>query len=346
MKSFITGINGQDGAYLSRLLLQDGHEVIGGFKNTSSSNMWRLNHLGLMDRIKLVQLDILNKNEVYALVKELKPDYFYNLASQSSIGKSLEWPSETFDVNAGAVLNILESIRKFSPETRFFQASSSELFGNTREVPQNEKTPFCPRNPYGVSKLAAHWATINYRETYGLHATTGILFNHESPLRGAEFVTRKIAIGMARLAEGATRHIELGNLSAQRDWGHAEDYVAGARLICENDVPDDFVLATGDMHSVREFLFECATAVGFEPESIRADLEEVVIDRKSGRTLVTVNPKFYRPAEAERLQGDASKAKAALGWVPKFKFEDLAAKMVLTDLKRVRAGAPLLEFSE
>lgn len=345
MKTLITGATGQDGAYLAKHLMALGHEVYGGVRRSSSSNLWRLEYTGAIEGIKLIDLDLLDPHSVDQAVKNIMPDYVYNLAAQSFVGASFNQPISTFQVNATAVLHMLEAVRAYSPEARFYQASTSELYGLVQESPQSEKTPFHPRSPYGVAKLAGHWATINYREAYGLHASTGILFNHESPLRGAEFVTRKIAIGMARMSEGASRHIELGNLSAERDWGYAEDYVAGMRLICEHDVPEDFVLATGEMHSVREFVFACAVAVGFEPESTGTGLQETVIDKKTGKTLVTVNPKFYRPAEVEKLQGDASKARAALGWSPKVKFQDLAVKMVLADLERVRAGTPLFESS-
>lgn len=343
MRAFITGINGQDGAYLANHLLELGYNVFGGMRRSSSSNTWRLDYFGIADRVKLVNFDLQDPHSVDSAIRSTRPDQIYNLAAQSFVGTSFQQPVSTFEQNASGVLHILEAIRRHAPEAKFYQASTSELFGLVQEVPQTEQTPFYPRSPYGVAKLAAHWATINYREAYGLHATTGILFNHESPLRGAEFVTRKIAIGLARLAVGGTRPIELGNLNAERDWGFAGDYVVGMRLICEHKQPGDFVLATGETHSVREYLFVCADELGFDPVASGAGLNEKIHDKKSGALLAFVNEKYYRPAEVDLLKGDPSKAIKTLGWKRSMSFDQLAREIASTDLRRVKAGVPLFD---
>lgn len=334
--AFITGVSGQDGAYLSKLLLEKGYRVIGGIRRTSNAIDHRLVDLGIDDDIEKVTFELAELPSIMRLIEKYKPDEFYNLAAQSFVGSSWEMPLYTADADAIGVCRILEAIRYASPQTRFYQASTSEMFGLVQTVPQNEKTPLYPRSPYGVAKVYGHFITVNYRESFGIHASSGILFNHESPLRGLEFVTRKITLGLARIAQGKQDVLELGNLSAQRDWGFAGDYVEGMWRILQQDKGNDFVLATGSTHTVRSFVERAAQELGLDIEWQGKDEQEKGIDRKTGKVIVAVNPKFYRPSEVELLIGDSAKAKELLGWEAKVQVDDLAAMMAKADFDRVK----------
>ncbi len=335
-RALITGIFGQDGAYLAQLLLERGYEVIGTHRRTATTNSWRLKELGLEDKIKFFELELLEHSNIIGTLRDVAPNEIYNLAAQSFVGSSFSQPVFTGDANALGVTRILEAIRIIDPDIRFYQASTSEMFGKVQETPQNEDTPFYPRSPYGVAKLYGHWITKNYREAYGLHAASGILFNHESPFRGPEFVTRKITMGLARLQQGDGEPVELGNLSASRDWGHARDYVRAMHLMLTSDEADDYVIATGQTHSVEEFANIAAECAGFNLEWNGEDEARQATDRKSGRLIIRVNPEFYRPAEVDFLLGDSSKAKTKLGWQPKISFEELVSEMVAFDVDLVR----------
>ena len=311
----VTGITGQDGAYLSRSLLDKGYRVFGAFRRGASLNLWRLNDLGVTESdIEFIPFELLEYANLRRAIEEAAPDEIYNLGAQSFVGISFDQPLFTADVNALGVVRILEAIREVNPKIKFYQASTSEMFGKAREVPQNELTPFYPRSPYAVAKLYAHWITVNYRESYDLFACAGILFNHESPLRGIEFVTRKITCGLARIREGQKDVVELGNLDAKRDWGFAGDYVEGMWLMLQQSQPDDYVLATGETYTVRSFCELAAEALGFQLGWEGEGEKTLGIDRKSGETIIQVNPKFYRPAEVDLLMGDATKARDKLGW--------------------------------
>lgn len=338
--ALVTGITGQDGAYLAELLLGEGYTVYGTYRRTSSVNFWRIEELGVRDhpRLHLVEYDLTDLGATLGLIRRTAPDEIYNLAAQSFVGVSFEQPTTTAQISGMGALNLLEGIRLLKPDARFYQASTSEMFGHVQAVPQNESTPFYPRSPYGVAKLFAHWTTINYRESYGIFGTSGILFNHESPLRGREFVTRKITDGAARIRLARLDCLELGNLNAKRDWGFARDYVEGMHRMLKADRPDTFVLATGRTESVREFVRIAFRAVGIELEFRGADRDETAIDVATGRTVVRVNPRFYRPAEVDLLIGDASKARRVLGWTPNTTLEQLCAVMVKADLDRVERG--------
>lgn len=336
--ALITGITGQDGAYLAKLLLEKGYEVHGGLRRIGVIGTGRLDELGVKDDIELHDFELLEDTNIHRVVEKVAPDEVYNLAAQSFVGVSFEQPLYTANADALGTLRILECIRSHHAETRFYQASTSEMFGKVQETPQTETTPFYPRSPYGVSKLFAHWATVNYRESYGLHACSGILFNHESPLRGSEFVTRKITLAFARIAAGKQQHVELGNIDAQRDWGFAGDYVEGMWRMLQADRPDDFVLATGQTHTIRAFIEAAGRAFDWEIVWSGGGVEEIGTDAGSGRVLVRINPKFYRPAEVDMLIGDPAKAEKQLGWRRTVDFETLVAMMVETDRKRVEAG--------
>lgn len=341
--ALITGITGQDGAYLSRLLLDRGYRVFGAFRRGASLSLWRLNELGVKEGdIEFVPFELLEYANLRRTIDKTKPDEIYNLGAQSFVELSFEQPLFTSDVNALGVTRMLEAIREVNPAVKFYQASTSEMYGKVREVPQSELTPFYPRSPYAVSKLYAHWITVNYRESYNLFACCGILFNHESPLRGIEFVTRKITAGLARIREGKQEVLELGNLDAKRDWGFAGDYVQGMwRMLQESD-PDDYVLATGTTTSVRDFCELAAGALGFQLAWEGNGPNTRAIDRRSRTTVIRVNPKYYRPAEVDLLIGDASKARDKLGWSSEVSLPHLVEMMVEADLRRVRAGQMLL----
>jgi GDPmannose 4,6-dehydratase len=317
--ALITGITGQDGAYLARFLLDQGYVVHGMVRRSSSENFERID--SIRERIQLHQADLLDQLSLVRLLERTQPDELYNLAAQSFVPTSFEQPLLTGEFTALGVTRVLEAVRTVNPKIRFYQASSSEMFGTVREEPQNEQTPFWPRSPYGVAKVYGHWITVNYRESYDLFACSGILFNHESPLRGKEFVTRKITAAAARIKLGHQSKLRLGNLDAQRDWGFAGDYVRAMWLMLNHDRPDDFVIATGVKHSVREFA-ECAFA--------RLGLDY--------REHVEVDPELYRPADVHTLCGDASKARRELGWTPEVSFQELAEQMVDADLERAQRG--------
>jgi len=341
--ALVTGITGQDGAYLSRLLLDKGYRVFGAFRRGASVNLWRLNELGLTEAdIEFIPFELLEYANLRRAIEETAPDEIYNLGAQSFVGISFEQPLFTTDVNALGVTRMLEAIREVNPAIKFYQASTSEMFGKVQAVPQNERTPFYPRSPYAVAKLYAHWITVNYRESYRLFACSGILFNHESPLRGIEFVTRKITAGLARIHEGQQEVVELGNLEAKRDWGFAGDYVEGMWMMLQQPEPDDYVIATGRTTSVGEFCELAAEALGYQLVWEGEGANTVGVNRQSGKAIIRVNPRFYRPAEVELLIGDAAKAREKLGWSAKIKLPELVEMMVEADLRRAKAGQMLL----
>lgn len=338
--SLITGVTGQDGAYLAELLLAKGYVVYGAYRRTSSVNFWRLEELGIdkHERLRLVEFDLTDPGSCIALVNRIKPREIYNLAAQSFVGVSFEQPATTAQITGLGALHLLDAVRIVDPAIRFYQASTSEMFGKVQATPQTESTPFYPRSPYGVAKLYAHWMTVNYREAHGLFASSGILFNHESPLRGREFVTRKITDGMAKIKLGLLDVLELGNLDAKRDWGFAREYVEGMWRVLQADQPDTFVLATNRTETVRDFVSMSSRAVGLELEFRGHGPNETAVERATGKTVVRVNPLFYRPAEVDALIGDASKAAQVLGWKPQTSLEQLCAMMVEADLRRNRLG--------
>ena len=341
--ALITGITGQDGAYLTRLLLDKGYRVVGAFRRGASLNLWRLNELGVTESdLEFLPFELCEYANLRRGIEKAAPDEIYNLGAQSFVEVSFEQPLFTADVNALGVTRMLEAIREVNPKVKFYQASTSEMYGKVRGVPQNELTPFYPRSPYAVSKLYAHWITVNYRESYGLFACCGVLFNHESPLRGIEFVTRKITAGLARIREGQQKVVQLGNLDAKRDWGFAGDYVEGMWRMMQQPEADDFVLATGTTTSVRRFCELAAEASGFQVIWEGEGSETVGIDRASGRTIMCVDPKFYRPAEVDLLIGDATKAHEKLGWTSSVGLSRLVEMMIEADLGRVRAGQILV----
>ena len=333
--ALITGIRGQDGAYLAKLLLEKGYKVYGADRRSSDAGNWRLKELGIEQDVEVVYMDLLELTNIMRTVERVKPDEVYNLAAQSFVGVSFEQPILTSEVDAMGVLRLLEAIRTIKPDTRFYQASTSELYGKVQEIPQTEKTPFYPRSPYGVAKLFGHWMTVNYRESYGMFACSGILFNHESPLRGLEFVTRKITHSVARIKKGLQDKVVLGNLDAKRDWGYAAEYVEGMWLMLQQEEPDDYVLATGETHSVREFVEAAFGAAGYQIEWEGEGVDTTGRDKATGRVLVEVSPEFYRPAEVDILIGNPEKAEKKLGWKPRTKFKELVAMMVEADLRRV-----------
>jgi len=341
-RAFVTGVTGQDGAYLCKLLLDKGYKVYGAYRRTASSDFWRLAELGIDGDVERVPFDLLEDSNVIRSLEKIKPDEIYNLAAQSFVAVSFEMPIYTAQADALGPLRILEAIRNIGSNARFYQASTSEMFGKVRETPQSESTPFHPRSPYGVAKLYSHWITVNYRESHGIHASSGILFNHESPLRGTEFVTRKITATLAMIRYGKRSVLELGNMDALRDWGFAGDYVDGIYRMVQLPVADDFVLATGVNHSVREFVDVAARVAGFDLAWEGSGEELHAIDRSSGKTVVTVNPEFYRPAEVETLMGDCTKAREVLGWTARTPLKELVEMMVESDLRKASNGALLL----
>jgi len=336
----VTGITGQDGAYLAKFLLDKGSRVHGTFRRGSSVNFWRIEELGVAQhpRLSLVEFDLTDPGSGIRLLEKARPREVYNLAAQSFVGVSFDQPVTTGLITGFGPVNLLEAIRTVDPTTRFYQASTSEMFGRVQAVPQDESTPFYPRSPYGVAKLYAHWMTVNYRESYGIFGASGILFNHESPLRGREFVTRKITDGVARIARGKLAAIELGNLDALRDWGYASDYVDGMWRMLQHDEPDTFVLATGQMQSVRRFVELAFAAAGTSVEWRGKGVDETGVDARTGAVRIRINPAFYRPAEVEQLLGNADKARAKLGWRAATTLEDLCRMMVEADLARIDRG--------
>jgi GDPmannose 4,6-dehydratase len=339
-RAVVTGITGQDGAYLAHFLLCAGYEVYGTFRRCSSVNLWRIQELGaeFHPNLHLVEYDLTDTSTSIRLLQKCEPEEVYNLAAQSFVGVSFDQPITTGKTTGLGALNLLEAIRIVNPKIRFYQASTSEMFGKVQAVPQSETTPFYPRSPYGVAKLFAHWSTVNYRESYGLFATSGILFNHESPLRGREFVTRKITDSVAKIQLGLLDVLELGNLDAKRDWGFAKEYVEGMWRMLQIDTPDTFVLATNRMQSVREFAVLAFKSIGVSLEWSGSAESEKAVDAATGKTIVQVNPKFYRPAEVELLIGDPAKAKSVLGWEAKTTLEELCQLMVAADLQRNAKG--------
>jgi GDPmannose 4,6-dehydratase len=338
--AIITGITGQDGAYLAELLLGKGYTVYGTYRRTSSVNFWRIEELGIQDHpnLKLVEYDLTDLSVAIRLLQQSGAREVYNLAAQSFVGVSFEQPVTTAEITGIGPLNLLEAIRIVDPTIRFYQASTSEMFGKVQAVPQKEDTPFYPRSPYGVAKLYAHWITVNYRESYGIHGSSGILFNHESPLRGREFVTRKITDGVAKIKLGKLDHLSLGNLDAKRDWGFAKEYVDGMWRMLQADEADTFVLATNRTETVRDFVTMAFKAAGIAVEFRGSAEDEVAVDTATGRTVMRIDPRFYRPAEVELLIGDPAKAKEKLGWEPKTTLEELCQLMVEADLRRNEAG--------
>lgn len=338
--AIVTGITGQDGAYLAELLLSKGYTVYGTYRRTSSVNFWRIEELGIEKNpnLHLVEYDLTDLSASIRLLETTGATEVYNLAAQSFVGVSFEQPMTTAEITGLGAVNLLEAIRIVNPKIRFYQASTSEMFGKVQAIPQKEDTPFYPRSPYGVAKLYAHWMTINYRESYDIFGTSGILFNHESPLRGREFVTRKITDSVAKIKLGKLDTLELGNLDAKRDWGFAKEYVEGMYLMLQADEPDTFVLATNRTETVRDFVNMAFKGAGINVEFKGTGIDEVAIDSATGKTVMRINEKFHRPAEVDLLIGDPAHAKEKLGWEPKTTLEQLCQMMVEADLRRNEAG--------
>jgi GDPmannose 4,6-dehydratase len=337
-KALITGITGQDGSYLAELLLEKGYEVHGIVRRVSTFNRQRIEHLfpdkhGEKNKIFLHYGDLNDSSSLHRVIRDISPDEVYNLGAQSHVRVSFDIPEFTGEATGISTTRLLEAIHHDNPKTRFYQASSSEMFGKVIETPQKETTPFYPRSPYGVAKVYAYWMTVNYRESYGMYACNGILFNHESPRRGENFVSKKITLGLAKIIAGKAGKLYLGNLDAKRDWGYAKDYVEGMWLMLQQEKPDDYVLATGEAHSVREFVEEACRYVGIDIFWEGKGLEERGIDKKTGEVLIEIDPLYFRPAEVDLLLGDYTKAKNILGWEPKLKFKELVRIMMEEDMK-------------
>ena len=350
MKALITGITGQDGSYLAEFLLSKGYEVHGIKRRASSFNTDRIDHLYQDPHESGVKMilhygDMTDATNLIRIIQEVQPTEIYNLAAQSHVQVSFETPEYTANSDALGTLRILEAVRILGLEktTRIYQASTSEMFGQVQEVPQRETTPFYPRSPYGAAKVYAYWITVNYREAYGMHASNGILFNHESPVRGETFVTRKITRALARISEGQQDKLYIGNLESKRDWGHARDFVEAMWLMLQQDEPDDYVIATGEQYSVRDFIAAASGELGMDIEWQGKGLDEVGIDQKSGKKIIAVDPRYFRPTEVETLLGDPSKAKERLGWQAKTPFSQLVKEMVAADLETARRSAVLKE---
>ncbi|OCB03889.1 GDP-mannose 4,6-dehydratase [Acidithiobacillus ferrivorans] len=339
--ALITGITGQDGAYLAQFLLEKGYQVYGLIARRSTDTLGRLRELGIADQVQLLDGDLIDLSSMIRAMEQSQAEEVYNLGAQSFVGTSWDQPILTAEVSGTSVVRMLEAIRITNPKARFYQASTSEMFGQVQEALQSERTPFHPRSPYGVAKLYGHWITVNYRESFGLHASSGILFNHESPLRGTEFVTRKITLALARIRHGLQGGVELGNLDSKRDWGFAGDYVRAMWLMLQQPAPDDFVIATGQTWTVREFVEKAAPHAGFDLVWEGENEQTQGIDRKSGKVIVRVNPSFYRPAEVDILIGNPGKAHQQLGWKPTVQFDTLVQMMAEADLRRAarEAGA-------
>jgi GDPmannose 4,6-dehydratase len=334
-RALITGIAGQDGAYLSKLLLEKGYQVYGMDRQDIELDTRRLKTLGIDHKIQVCAFDIQNFDEILNTFEKIKPDEVYNLAAQSSVGASFEKPLQTAEATGISTLKMLEAIRKSNHEIRFYQASTSEMFGKVREIPQNENTPFYPRSPYATAKLFAHCSTVNYREAYNLFACSGILYNHESPLRGLGFVTRKITHGLTQIKYNLQDTLLLGNLSVKRDWGYAPEYVDAMWRMLQQDEPDDYVIATGEIHSIRDFVQVAAQHLGFEIEWVGEGVDEKGIDRNTGDTLIEVSEEFFRPTEVDDVVGDASKAYQNLGWQSKVGFSEMIKRMIDVDIKEI-----------
>jgi GDPmannose 4,6-dehydratase len=341
-KALITGITGQDGSYLAELLLEKGYEVHGIIRRSSTFNTSRIDHIfqdphEAHKRLTLHYGDISDSSNMSRLIEAIKPDEIYHLAAQSHVRVSFDIPEYTGDVTGLGTLRILDAIRESGVKTKFYQASSSEMFGLVQHVPQTEETPFYPRSPYGVAKVYGYWITKNYRESYDLFACNGILFNHESPRRGETFVTRKVSRGLARIKLGLDEMLYMGNLDAKRDWGYAKDYVEGMWMMLQQDEPDDYVLATNETHTVREFIEVASKRLGFDLEWQGKDVDEVGVDRNTGKVIIKIDPVYFRPAEVDLLIGDPAKAKKIMGWEPKVKFKELVEIMVDADLEQETA---------
>lgn len=333
-KALITGVTGQDGSYLAEYLLDLGYSVIGTVRRTATDNTQNISHILDNKNLKLVTCDLTSASSVVDVITSYRPDEIYNLAAQSDVRLSFDIPEYTMMANAGGTTNLLHAIhqeRRFTYDAKFYQASTSEMFGKVQQTPQSEETPFYPRSPYGVSKLAAHWMTINYRESYNMFNCTGILFNHESPRRGKNFVTRKIVNSFHKIAHGKQEFMELGNLDAKRDWGHAKDYVHAMHLMLQYEKPDDYVIASGKHHSVREFVELAGKYFGYDIKWDREGVKEFGYDDRTGHVLVRINPDFYRPAEVEMLLGNINKARIQLQWKPLYTFEKLVECMCITE---------------
>ncbi|WP_176050571.1 GDP-mannose 4,6-dehydratase [Burkholderia sp. BCC1644] len=339
-KAIVTGVTGQDGAYLAKFLLEQGYVVFGTYRRTSSVNFWRVEELGIAQHpdFHVVEYDLTDLGSSIRLLRETEATEVYNLAAQSFVGVSFDQPITTAEITGIGALHLLEAIRIVNPDIRFYQASTSEMFGKVQAVPQTEDTPFYPRSPYGVAKLYAHWMTVNYRESYNIFASSGILFNHESPLRGREFVTRKITDSIAKIRLGKLDILELGNLDAKRDWGYAKEYVEGMWRMLQADKADTYVLATNRTETVRDFVSMAGKAAGFNIAWVGKDENEIGVDTVSGKEIVKINPKFYRPAEVDLLIGDPAKARAELGWEPRTTLEQLCEMMVEADIRRNEIG--------
>jgi len=334
MKALITGITGQDGSYLADLLLEKKYEVYGMVRRSSTENFERINHI--RDKVTLMHGDLLDHFSVLRIIDEIRPDEVYNLAAQSFVPMSWRQPILTGEFDALGVTKMLEAIRLVDKKIKFYQASSSEMFGKVREVPQTEQTPFHPRSPYGVAKVYGHWITVNYREAYGMHASNGILFNHESPIRGETFVSRKITRALARIKTGLQDTLYIGNLNARRDWGHARDFVEMQWLMLQQDEPEDYVIATGIQYSVKELIEIAAEQLGISIRWEGEGPDQKGIEKKTGQVIVAVDPGYYRPTEVNELLGDAGKARKKLGWEPGTTFEQMIAEMVETDMKEAQ----------
>jgi GDPmannose 4,6-dehydratase len=335
--AMISGITGQDGGYLAKFLLEKGYKIYGLYRRGATDTFSKLKEHGIFDKIELLDFDILEFSNICRLIRKHQPDEFYNLAAQSFVAASWDEPIYTTQTDGVGVLYILEAIREFSPNTKLYQASTSEMFGKVQEIPQTEKTPFYPRSPYGVSKLMAHWMCVNYRESFNVFACSGILFNHESPMRGKEFVTRKITAHFAELLTGKTeKPLELGNLNAKRDWGFAGDYVEIMWKMLQHNEPDTYVIATGKTHSIRDFIEEAGNVCGFDLDWQGKDENEIGIDRKTKKVIVKVNPRYYRPAEVAFLIGNSEKAKKMLGWEPRVSFKNLCEMMMKADIEKMK----------
>lgn len=338
--AIVTGISGQDGAYLAQMLLQKGYRVVGTYRRTSSVNFWRIEELAISEhpQLELVEYDLTDLGAAINLVQRAQPAEIYNLAAQSFVGVSFEQPVTTAQITGVGALNLLEAIRIVDSGIRFYQASTSEMFGKVQQVPQTERTSFYPRSPYGVAKLYAHWMTVNYRESYGIFGASGLLFNHESPLRGREFVTRKITDSVAKIKLGKIDCLELGNLDSRRDWGYAPEYVEGMYMMLQAPQPETFVLATGRAETVRNFVSMAFGVIGMAIEWRGNGVGETGVVSGTSNIVVRINPRFYRPAEVDLLIGDASKAMSSLGWAPKTSLEALCKMMVEADLRRNASG--------
>jgi len=334
--ALITGVSGQDGAYLSKLLLKKGYRVIGGERRSASGSLWRLKDLNIENDVEITDFELSEFTNIYRTIEKYKPNEIYNLAAQSFVGASFEMPTMTSDITGLGVSRILEAIRQINPDIKFYQASSSEMFGKVSETPQTENTPFYPRSPYGIAKLFGHWMTINYKEAYNIFACSGILFNHESPLRGEQFVTKKITMGLSKIKLGLIEYLELGNLDSKRDWGYAGDYVEAMYLMLQNDKPDNYVISTGETFSVKDFINTSCNELRIDIEWQGLGIDETAIDKKTGKSIIRINPKFYRPTEVDLLLGNSTKAKKMLKWKPKTNFYELVSKMIEYDYNKLK----------